>query len=74
MSDIQITDGVQTQRSLYENQRLKNLLAERNQQLQTVEQQLANSQISYKHACKNTRMLMAFCVLLIVVLSWGGVA
>ncbi len=74
MSDIQITDGVQTQRSLYENQRLKNLLAERNQQLQTVEQQLTNSQISYKHACKNTRMLMAFCVLLIVVLSWGGVA
>ncbi|MGP4715469.1 hypothetical protein ACTXGL_02365 [Psychrobacter sp. T6-6] len=74
MSDIQTTDGVQTQRSLYENQRLKNLLAERNQQLQTVEQQLTNSQISYKHACKNTRMLMAFCVLLIVVLSWGGAA
>ncbi len=74
MSDIQTTDGVQTQRSRYENKRLQNLLAERNQQLQTVEQQLTNSQISHKHACKNTRMLMAFCVLLIVVLSWGGAA
>ncbi|MFK3915745.1 hypothetical protein [Psychrobacter sp. NPDC078501] len=74
MSDIQTTDGVQTQRSRYENKRLQNLLAERNQQLQTVEQQLTNSQISYKHACKNTRMLMVFCVLLIVVMSLGGVA
>ncbi|AAZ18336.1 hypothetical protein Psyc_0473 [Psychrobacter arcticus 273-4] len=63
---------VQTPRAQYENNRLQNILAERNQQLQTVEQQLTNTQLSYKHACKNTRMLMALCVLLIVVMSLGG--
>ena len=74
MSRNQSNDGVQTQRTHYENKRLKNILADRNQQLQTVEQQLTNTQLSYKHACKNTRMLMALCVLLIVFLALGGVA
>lgn len=73
MSDNQITDSLQTQRSHYENKRLKNILADRNQQLQTVEQQLTNTQLSYKHACKNTRMLMALCVLLIAAMALGGV-
>lgn len=73
MSHNQSNDGLQTQRTQYENKRLQNILAERNQQLQTVEQQLTNTQLSYKHACKNTRMLMVFCVLLIVVMSLGGV-
>lgn len=73
MSHNQSSDGLQTQRTAYEYNRLQNILADRNQQLQTVEQQLTNTQLSYKHACKNTRMLMAFCVLLIVVLALGGV-
>jgi len=72
MSHNQSNDGLQTQRTQYENKRLQNILADRNQQLQTVEQQLTNTQLSYKHACKNTRMLMALCVLLIVVLACGG--
>ena len=73
MSHNQSSDGLQTQRTKYENKRLQNILADRNQQLQTVEQQLTNTQLSYKHACKNTRMLMALCVLLIGVLAFGGV-
>ena len=73
MSHNQNSDGLQTQRTHYENKRLQNMLADRNQQLHTVEQQLTNTQLSYKHACKNTRMLMALCVLLIVVLACGGV-
>lgn len=74
MSDIQNTNRLKMMRSQYENTRLKSTLAERNQQLHTTEQQLTNTQINYKHACKNTRMLMVFCVLLIVVMSLGGAA
>ena len=74
MSYNQSSDGLQTQRTQYDIKRLQNTLADRNQQLHTVEQQLTNTQLSYKHACKNTRMLMALCVLLIVVLALGGVA
>jgi len=74
MSHNQSSDGLQTQRTKYDIKRLQNTLADRNQQLHTVEQQLTNTQLSYKHACKNTRMLMALCVLLIVVLAFGGVA
>ena len=74
MSHNQNSDGLQTQRTQYDIKRLQNTLADRNQQLHTVEQQLTNTQLSYKHACKNTRMLMALCVLLIVVLALGGVA
>ena len=74
MSHNQSSDGLQTQRIQYDIKRLQNTLADRNQQLHTVEQQLTNTQLSYKHACKNTRMLMALCVLLIVVLALGGVA
>lgn len=73
MSHNQSSDGLQTQRTKYENKRLQNIIADRNQQLHTVEQQLTNTQLSYKHACKNTRMLMALCVLLIGVLAFGGV-
>jgi len=72
MSHNQSSDGLQTQRTKYENKRLQNIIADRNQQLHTVEQQLTNTQLSYKHACKNTRMLMALCVLLIVFLAFGG--
>ena len=73
MSHNQSSDSLQIQRSQYDIERLRNTLADRNQQLHTVEQQLTNTQLSYKHACKNTRMLMALCVLLIVVLACGGV-
>ena len=76
MSHNQSSDGLQTQRTKYENKRLQNIIADRNQQLHTVEQQLTNTQLSYKHACKNTRMLMVLCVLcvlLIGVLAFGGV-
>ena len=73
MSHNQSSDGLQTQRTKYDIKRLQNTLADRNQQLHTVEQQLTNTQLSYKHACKNTRMLMALCVLLIGVLAFGGV-
>lgn len=72
MSHNQSSDSLQIQRSQYDIERLRNTLADRNQQLHTVEQQLTNTQLSYKHACKNTRMLMALCVLLIVVLALGG--
>lgn len=73
MSHNQSSDSLQVQRSQYDIKRLQNTLADRNQQLHTVEQQLTNTQLSYKHACKNTRMLMALCVLLIGVLAFGGV-
>ena len=73
MSHNQSSDSLQIQRSQYDIERLRNTLADRNQQLHTVEQQLTNTQLSYKHACKNTRMLMALCVLLIGVLAFGGV-
>ena len=77
MSHNQNTDSLQTQRTRYENKRLQDILCERNQRLQIVEQQLTNTQLSHKHACKNTCMLMALCVLLIVIviviLALGGV-
>lgn len=69
----QSNDSLQTKRTRSENKRLQSLLSDRNQQLHIVEQQLTNIQLSHKHACKNTRMLMALCVLLIVVLALGGV-
>lgn len=69
----QSNDSLQTKRTRSENKRLQSLLSDRNQQLHIVEQQLTNTQLSYKHACKNTRMLMALCVLLIVILACGGV-
>lgn len=73
MSHNQNTDSLQTQRTRYENKRLQDILCERNQRLQIVEQQLTNTQLTNKHACKNTCMLMALCVLLIVILALGGV-
>lgn len=75
MSHNQNTDSSQTQRTRYENKRLQDILCERNQRLQIVEQQLTNTQLGHKHACKNTRMLTALCILLIVilVLVLGGV-
>ncbi len=73
MSHNQNTDSSQTQRTRYENKRLQDILCERNQRLQIVEQQLTNTQLDHKHACKNTRMFMALCILLIVILVLGGV-
>ena len=74
MSQYQTNGTVPPTRAQQQIERLQLILAERNQQLQTVEQQLTDTQLSYKHACKNTRMLMALCVLLIGVLAFGGVA
>ena len=73
MSHNQNTDSSQTQRTRYENKRLQDILCERNQRLQIVEQQLTKTQLGHKHACKNTRMFMALCILLIVILVLGGV-
>lgn len=73
MSHNQNTDSSQTQRTRYESKRLQDILCERNQRLQIVEQQLTNTQLSHKHARKNARMLMALCILLIVILALGGV-
>jgi hypothetical protein len=74
MSHPNIQDILQSSRAQAEFERLSAALNERNQQLHATEQQLTNTQLSHKHACKNTRMLMALCVLLIVVLALGGVA
>ncbi|GLR28989.1 hypothetical protein SAMN05660405_02661 [Psychrobacter pacificensis] len=74
MSDSTIKASIQERREQYEIKRLRNMLNERNQQLQIVEQQFSIEQNNLKHSRQNMRLLMVFCVLLIVVLSWGGAA
>lgn len=74
MSDSTIKASIQERREQYELKRLRNMLNERNQQLQTVEQQFSIEQNNLKHSRQNMRLLMALCVLLIVAMVFGGVA
>lgn len=74
MSDSTAKASLQSRREKYEIERLRNLLTERNQQLQIVEQQFSIEQNNLKHSRQNMRLLMAFCVLLIVAMVFGGVA
>lgn len=72
MSASTIKQTLPARREQYEIARLQKTLNERNQQLQTIEQQLANTEISQKHARQNMRMLMAFCVVLVLAMIFGG--
>jgi len=74
MSQYQNNGTVPSNRAQQEIERLQTILAERNQQLQTAEHTIAHTQINHKQAHKTMRLLMVFCVLLIVVMSLGGVA
>ncbi len=74
MSDSIIKASLPVRRENYEIKRLRNMLDERNQQLQTVEQQFNIEQNNLKHSRQNMRLLMAFCALLIVAMIFGGVA
>ena len=74
MSQYQNNGTVPPTRAQQEIERLQTILAERNQQLQAAEQIITRTQINHKQAHKTMRLLMVFCVLLIVVLSWGGAA
>ena len=74
MSDSTIKASLQERREQYELERLRNMLNERNQQLQTVEQQFNIEQNNLKHSRQNMRLLMVFCALLIVAMMFGGVA
>ena len=74
MSQYQNNGTVQPNRAQLEIERLQTILAERNQQLQAAEQTITHTQINHKQAHKTMRLLMVFCVLLIVVLSLGGAA
>ncbi|MGA6100906.1 hypothetical protein ACPESL_01275 [Psychrobacter pocilloporae] len=74
MSQYQNNGTVQPNRAQLEIERLQTILTERNQQLQAAEQIITRTQINHKQAHKTMRLLMVFCVLLIVVLSWGGAA
>ena len=72
MSNPIIKAKLQERRENYELKRLRALLNERNQQLQTVEQQLDNSQTNYKHSQRNMGLFMALCVVLVLALIFGG--
>ena len=74
MSDSTIKASLQERREQYELERLRNMLNERNQQLQIVEQQFSIEQNNLKHSRQNMRLLMVLCVLLIVAMVFGGVA
>ncbi len=74
MSQYQNNGTVPLNRAQLEIERLQTILAERNQQLQAAEQTITHTQINHKQARKTMRLLMVFCVLLIVVLSLGGAA
>ena len=74
MSDSTIKTSLQARREQYELERLRNMLNERNQQLQIVEQQFNIEQNNLKHSRQNMRLLMVFCALLIVAMMFGGVA
>ncbi|KRU23525.1 hypothetical protein [Psychrobacter piscatorii] len=74
MSQYQTNGSVPPTRAQQEIERLQTILSERNQQLQAAEQIITRTQINHKQAHKTMRLLMVFCVLLIVVLSWGGAA
>ena len=74
MSQYQTNGSVPPTRAQQEIERLQTILSERNQQLQAAEQTITHTQINYKQAHKTMRLLMVFCVLLIVVLSLGGAA
>lgn len=74
MSHYQTNGTVPPSRMQAEIERLHAILSERNQQLQTFEQQATHNEITAKHARRNTRLLMVFCTILIVVMSFGGAA
>ncbi|PLT21534.1 hypothetical protein CXF62_09915 [Psychrobacter sp. MES7-P7E] len=74
MSQYQTNGTVPPSRAQAEIERLHAILSERNQQLQTIEQQITHNEISTKHGRRNTRLLMVLCAILIVALSLGGVA
>ena len=74
MSDSTIKASLQERREQYELKRLRNMLNERNQQLQIVEQQFSIEQNNLKHSRQNMHLLMVFCALLIVAMMFGGVA
>lgn len=74
MSQYQTNGTVPPTRAQQQIERLQLILAERNQQLQTVEQQATHNEITAKHARRNTRLLMVFCTILIMVMSFGGAA
>lgn len=73
MSNPIIKAKLQERRENYELKRLRAVLNERNQQLQTVEQQLDSSQLNHKHAQRNMQMFMVICVVLVLALMFGGV-
>lgn len=73
MSDFNVISTIQARRDADELNRLRATLSDRNQQLQTTEQQLNNSQINYKYSQRNVRMFMVICVVLVLALVLGGV-
>ena len=73
MSQYQTNGTVPSTRTQAEIQRLQAILSERNQQLQTAEQQNTQYEVNVKCARKNVRYMMTFCVLLIVAMALGGV-
>ncbi|MGE6324123.1 hypothetical protein ACQKDA_00155 [Psychrobacter sp. NPDC078370] len=74
MSQYQSNGIVKSSRAQQQIERLQAILFERNQQLQTVENQLTKTEKTVKHARRKSRLLTVFCALLIVVLALGGVA
>lgn len=74
MSNPNIRDILTSPRAQAELERIKTILADRNQQLHATEQQLNNAHINHKQTQMILRLLVVFCVLLIVVLSLGGAA
>ena len=74
MSQYQTNGSVPPTRAQQEIERLQTILSERNQQLQAAEQTITHTQINHKQAHKNMRLLMVFCVLVIVAMAFGGAA
>ena len=74
MSQYQTNGSVPPTRAQQEIERLQTILSERNQQLQAAEQTITHTQINHKQAHKNMRLLMVFCVVVIVAMAFGGVA
>ncbi|MFK4001729.1 hypothetical protein ACQKEI_01145 [Psychrobacter namhaensis] len=74
MSQYQTNGSVPPTRAQQEIERLQTILSERNQQLQAAEQTITHTQINHKQAHKNMRLLMVFCVVVIVAMAFGGAA
>lgn len=72
MSELTNQSNLKKSREQYDIERYRIILAERNRQLHSLEDQITSYQLSVKHAHNNTLVVMAAAVLVICIIGLGG--